>query len=70
MLDIQLFRQNAEAVRIGLKKVGQDPDVVDTALALDSRRRELQQIGDEIRAKMNVASKAIGMEKDAEREQH
>ncbi len=67
MLDIQLFRQNAEAVRIGLKKVGQDPDVVDTALALDSRRRELQQIGDEIRAKMNVASKAIGMEKDAEK---
>jgi seryl-tRNA synthetase len=67
MLDIQLIRQETEAVRIGLKNVGQDPSVVDTVLELDAKRRELQTEGDALRAKMNTASKAIGMEKDAEK---
>ncbi len=67
MLDIQLIRQETEAVRIGLKNVGQDPSVVDTVLELDAKRRELQTEGDALRAKMNTASKAIGMEKDSEK---
>lgn len=67
MLDIQLIRQETEAVRTGLKNVGQDPAVVDTVLALDLKRRELQSEGDALRAKMNTASKAIGLEKDQEK---
>ena len=67
MLDIQLIRQDTEAVRTGLKNVGQDPSVVDAVLDLDAKRRELQTEGDALRARMNTASKAIGLEKDPER---
>lgn len=67
MLDIQLFRQDAEAVRIGLKNVGQDPAAVDTVLGLDEKRRGLQREGDALRAEMNSASKSIGKEKDPEK---
>lgn len=69
MLDIQLIRQNTEAVKSGLKKVAQDPAVIDEVLALDGKRRALQQEGDSLRAKLNAESKAIGQEKDPEKRQ-
>jgi seryl-tRNA synthetase len=69
MLDIQLIRQSADAVKSGLKKVAQDPVVIDQVLDLDGRRRELQKAGDALRAQLNAQSKAIGQEKDPEKRQ-
>ncbi len=67
MLDIQLIRNDTDAVKRGLKSTGQDPSVIDEVLGLDAERRSLQQEGDTLRAQMNAASKEIGREKDPER---
>ena len=64
MLDIQLIRNDTEAVKRGLETTGQDPSIIDEVLSLDAKRRSLQQEGDTLRAKLNAASKEIGKEKD------
>jgi seryl-tRNA synthetase len=69
MLDIQLIRQETDAVKSGLEKVGQDPAVIDEVLSLDARRRALQQEGDSLRAKLKVQSKAIGREQNPDERQ-
>ncbi len=61
MLPIQLFRQNKELVLQGLKKRNfKDLALVDTVIALDEQRRELQQENDNLSASINSASKNIG----------
>jgi seryl-tRNA synthetase len=54
------LRDNTDRIRQGAIDKGEDPTTVDAALALDSRRRELQGRGDELRAERNTASKQVG----------
>ena len=54
------LREDTDAVRKGALDKGEDPALVDQALAIDARRRTLQGEGDGLRAERNAASKAIG----------
>ena len=62
MIDINLIRTDPEKVRENIKKKFQDKKLplVDEVLALDARRRELQQEGDTRRARRNALAKQIG----------
>ena len=69
MLDIKFIRENKDIVAAGAKKKRIEIDL-DKLLALDDKRRELQQKIDEKRAEQNVASNAITSAKsDAERQE-
>jgi len=54
------LREAPDAIRKGAIDKGEDPSVVDAALAADTRRRALQGEGDALRAERNAASKQIG----------
>ncbi len=54
------LREEPDAIRKGAIDKGEDPSLVDAALAADTRRRTLQGEGDALRAERNAASKAIG----------
>ncbi len=62
MIDINLLRTNPELVKENIKKKFQDKKLplVDEILALDERRRALQQEGDTRRAERNSYAKQIG----------
>ncbi len=62
MLDIKFVRENADAVRENIRKKFQDQKLplVDEALALDKRNREIKQEVEDLRAKRNRVSKEIG----------
>ena len=62
MLDIRFVRENADAVRENIRKKFQDQKLplVDEALALDQRNREIKQEVEDLRAKRNRVSKEIG----------
>jgi seryl-tRNA synthetase len=57
---LQRLRDEADAIRKGAIDKGEDPGIVDAALAADARRRELQGVSDGLRGERNTASKAIG----------
>jgi seryl-tRNA synthetase len=57
---LQRLREDAERVRQGAIDKGEDPALVDAALAADERRRTLQGEGDALRAERNTASRQIG----------
>ena len=57
---LQRLREDADAIRRGAIDKGEDPAIVDRALAADARRRELQGEIDGLRAERNTASKSIG----------
>ena len=57
---LQRLREDSEAVRRGAVDKGEDPGIVDAALAADARRRELQGEADGLRAERNAASRQIG----------
>ena len=54
------LREEADALRRGAKDKGEDPTLVDGALALDAERRRAQNELDGLRARRNAASKEIG----------
>src|SRR3954469_9304115 len=54
------LRSDADAIRKGAIDKGEDPGIVDEALAVDARRRELQGEADALRAERNGVSKQIG----------
>jgi seryl-tRNA synthetase len=56
----QRLREEPDAIRRGAIDKGEDPAIVDAALAADARRRELQGEADGLRAERNAISKAIG----------
>lgn len=62
MIDINLIRTNPDIVRENIKKKFQDKKLplVDEVLALDEKKRALQQEGDCRRAKRNEYAKQIG----------
>jgi seryl-tRNA synthetase len=59
MFDVKLVRDNPEFVRAGLRKKHRDPALVDAALDIDRRRRELLQDVERYRADQNRASGEI-----------
>ncbi|MBI5859088.1 MAG: serine--tRNA ligase [Sphingobacteriales bacterium] len=61
MLQLQVLRQNAQAVKDRLaKKNFRETNLVDEIIALDDERKKLQLESDNTQAKINSASKEIG----------
>jgi seryl-tRNA synthetase len=56
----QRLREDAERIRQGAIDKGEDPTLVDRALALDQQRRTLLGEADRLKADRNQASRAIG----------
>jgi seryl-tRNA synthetase len=54
------LREEPDRIRQGAIDKGEDPSIVDQALALEGRRRELLQDSDKLKAERNAASKKIG----------
>jgi seryl-tRNA synthetase len=57
---LQRLREDAETVRQGAIRKGEDPALVDRALELDAERRRLLAEAETLKAERNVASKRIG----------
>jgi seryl-tRNA synthetase len=57
---LQRLRDEPDALRKGATDKGEDPGLVDRALELDERRRQLVAEGDGLKAERNAASKRIG----------
>ncbi len=64
MLDINLFRENPDRVRQGLRLRQMDVSPVDGVIQLDTRRREILQETEALKAERNAVSKEIGQMKD------
>ena len=64
MLDIRLFREQADLVIEGLIKCGSDPSMVHQIVAYDEERRSLETKVSGIRNQRNTGSKEIGKLKD------
>jgi len=60
MLDINLFRERPELVADGLRKVGEDPALVERVRELDALWRALLAEAEQLRAERNRQSKKIG----------
>ena len=62
MIDIKFLRENPDVVKENIKKKFQEHKLplVDEVIELDDKRRATQQQADDMRAKMNQASKQIG----------
>ena len=54
------LREEPERIRQGAIDKGEDPSIVDAALALEGKRRELLGDSDRLKAERNTASKRIG----------
>ncbi|MGD0121895.1 MAG: serine--tRNA ligase [Candidatus Limnocylindrales bacterium] len=54
------LREEPDRIRQGAIDKGEDPSVVDAALALEARRRQLLGDSDRLKAERNAASKTIG----------
>ena len=57
---LQRLREEPDVIRKGAIDKGEDPSLIDDALAADVRRRELLAEGDALKAERNTASKRIG----------
>ena len=57
---LQRLRDDPDVIRRGAADKGEDPSAVDTALALDERRRALLAESDGLKAERNAGSKRIG----------
>ena len=68
MLDIKEIRENSDAVKEALKKVG-DTDSVDKILEADEKRRTLLGELESLRSTRNTVSKEVGKTKDPEERQ-
>lgn len=59
MLDIKFVRENPEKVKEGIKNKGQDPQVVETLLGIDKRKRELLGEIEKLREERNHLGKDL-----------
>src|SRR5512136_56578 len=59
-IGLSRLREEPDRIRQGAIDKGEDPSVVDAALALDSRRRQLLGDSDGLKAERNAVSKKIG----------
>ncbi len=65
MLDINLIREQPDAIRKSLQDRQMDSTSVDSILKLDEKRRSLLSQAEALKAERNAASKEIGQMKDA-----
>ena len=63
MLDIKFVRENPEIVKENIRKKFQDSKLplVDKAIELDAKIRQLKQQGGDLRAERNSSSSKIGL---------
>ncbi|RLC31629.1 serine--tRNA ligase, partial [Candidatus Woesebacteria bacterium] len=66
MIDINYIRENPEKIKKGIKSKQLDPKLVDEALELDKKRRELLNKIETLRAERNKAAKEQDKEKGGE----
>jgi seryl-tRNA synthetase len=59
MLDIKLMREQPDLVKEGVAKKGENPALVDTALALDEQRRTALQHGEALKSRKNTVSQDV-----------
>jgi seryl-tRNA synthetase len=59
-IGLQRLREEPDRIRQGAIDKGEDPSIVDAALALDSRRRRLLSESDGLKAQRNAVSRQIG----------
>jgi len=59
-IGLQRLREEPDRIRQGAINKGEDPAIVDSALALDSRRRALLGEADGLKARRNTVSREIG----------
>ncbi|HOX96172.1 MAG TPA: serine--tRNA ligase [Candidatus Woesebacteria bacterium] len=59
MLDIAFIRENPDKVKEGIKNKNLNPDIIDAVLKLDSKRRELIQQTETIRADRNKLNEQL-----------
>jgi seryl-tRNA synthetase len=59
-IGLQRLREEPERIRQGAIDKGEDPAIVDAALALDARRRQLLGDSDRLKAERNAVSKQVG----------
>ena len=59
MLDIRLFREQADTVKSKIELRGDDPKVVDEVVELDNERRQLIGKTEEMKARRNKVSEEI-----------
>jgi seryl-tRNA synthetase len=57
---LQRLRDEPDVIRKGAIDKGEDPSIVDRALDVDARRRELLAEGDALKAERNAVSKQVG----------
>ncbi len=72
MLDMKFLRENPDIVKQNIKNKFQDEKIpmVDEVIALDEKRRTMQQEADDLRNKKNTLSKQIGaLMKDGKKEE-
>ncbi len=69
MIDINLIRETPEIIRKSLIDRQMDPGPVEAVIELDSKRRELIQEVETLKAQRNAGSKVIGQLKDAQERQ-
>lgn len=60
MLDVRLFRNDADAVRTGLARRGEDPASVEEVVRLDAELRNLTARRDGLRAEIRALSNEVG----------
>ncbi|HMU80417.1 MAG TPA: serine--tRNA ligase [Microthrixaceae bacterium] len=60
MLDVRLFRNAPDAVRVGLARRGEDPGAVDEVVRLDAELRNLTARRDGLRAEIRTLSNEVG----------
>jgi len=59
-IGLQRLREEPDRIRQGAIDKGEDPSIVDSALALDARRRQLLGESDGLKAERNAVSRQIG----------
>ena len=63
MLDIRFIREQADTVRDGVRKKGEDPSRVDEVLHLDEQRRHLLQKVEALKSRKNTVSDEVARKK-------
>jgi seryl-tRNA synthetase len=67
MIDIKLIRENPELVRSSQRGRGEDENIVDRLLELDTKRRDAIAAFEALRAEQNILSKSVGAAKGDEK---
>lgn len=67
MIDLKVLREDPERVRLSQKVRGENPELVDQLLVVDTSRREAITAFEALRAEQNLLSKSVGAAKGEEK---